>query len=190
MYIPVFQCVRQSNTRWCHIALGYADDLTLICPSLNALNQMLSIYTDFAKQYNIVFNAQRTTGIKFSAPVTQQDCIYLNDNVIQWADQVRHLGNIVHSNLSDLPDCKLKRSTFNGSVNKLFATYKCLNQDTTRQLFQSYCCSFYGSQLWDLKSAGFTNCCVQWNKTVRRLFNLYYREHTWKQGPLLEQIHI
>ena len=56
--------------------LGYADHLTLICPSLNALNHMLSICTDFGKQYNIVFNAQKTTGIKFDVPVTQQDCIY------------------------------------------------------------------------------------------------------------------
>jgi len=50
------------------------------------LNHMLSICTDFAKQYNIVFNAQKTMGIKFGAPVTQQDCINLNHNVIQWLD--------------------------------------------------------------------------------------------------------
>ena len=180
----------------CHVgtqfvgALGYADDLTLICPSLNSLNHMLSICTDFAKQYNIVFNAKKTMGIKFGAPVSQQDSVYLNDNIIQWRDQVRHLGNIVNSNLSDLPDCKVKCSTFNGSVNKLFGTYKGLKQDTMCQLFRSYCCSFYGSQLWDFKSEGFNKCCIQWNKAVRRLFNLNYRTHTWILGPLLEQPHI
>ena len=51
---------------------------------------------------------------KFGAPVTQQNCIYLN--VIEWLYQVRHLGNIMHSSLSELPDCELKQSIFNGSV--------------------------------------------------------------------------
>ena len=60
----------------CHVgtefigALGYADNLTLICPSLNDLNHMLIICTDFAKQYNIVFNAQKAMGIKYGAAVT------------------------------------------------------------------------------------------------------------------------
>ncbi len=75
-------------------------------------------------------------------------------------------------------------------MNKLFGTYKGLNQDTMCQLYQSYCCSFYGSQLWDFKSAGFKKCCVQWNKAVRRLFNLHYRTHTWLLGPLLDKPHI
>ena len=151
----------------CHVgtefigALGNGDDHTLICPSLNALSQMLCVRTDFAKQYNSVFNAQKTMEITFGAPVTQQDCIQLNNNAIQWVDQVRHLGNIVHSNLADLPDCKLKQSTFNGSVKRLFATYKGLNQDTMCQIFfGAVVALFMVQQLWDLKSSGFTQCCV------------------------------
>ena len=62
---------------------GYADDLILICPSLNALNHMLGMCTDFDKQYNIVFNAPKTIRIRFAAPITEQECIYLNDNAIQ-----------------------------------------------------------------------------------------------------------
>jgi len=93
----------------CFRALVNADDLTLICQSFNALSHMLNICIDCANQYNIVFNAQKPMRIKFSAPVTQQYCNYLNDNVTQWVNQVRHLGNIVHSNLSNLPDCKLKQ---------------------------------------------------------------------------------
>ncbi len=60
---------------------------------------MLGICTDFAKQYNIVFNANKTMCIKFGAPDTPQDSVYLDNNATQWVDQVKHLGNIVHSNL-------------------------------------------------------------------------------------------
>ena len=36
---------------------GYADDLTLLGPSLAGLKQMLNVCEDYAKEYNILFNA-------------------------------------------------------------------------------------------------------------------------------------
>ena len=39
---------------------GYADDLTLLCPSLAGLKQMLNVCEDYAKEYNILFNASDT----------------------------------------------------------------------------------------------------------------------------------
>ena len=38
---------------------GYADDLTLLCPSLAGLKQMLNVCEDYAKEYNILFNASK-----------------------------------------------------------------------------------------------------------------------------------
>lgn len=90
----------------------HADDRILIYSSLSALNY-------------IIFNAKKTMSIKFGTPITQQD-------------KVRHLGVIAHINLSDLPECKIKCSTFTGSVNKLFYTYKGLNHDTMCQLLGGY----------------------------------------------------
>ena len=37
-------------------ALGYADDLTLISPSIRGLNVMLNICQRFAQEYNVTFN--------------------------------------------------------------------------------------------------------------------------------------
>ena len=45
------------------------------------------------------------------------------------------------------------------------------------KLFMSYCCSFCGSQLWDLSSTWFDAICVAWNKAVRRIFQLPYNNH-------------
>ena len=41
----------------------------------------------------------------------------------------------------------------------------------------SYCCSFYGNQLWDLSSTWFDAICVAWNKAVRRIFQLPHNTH-------------
>ena len=39
---------------------GYADDLfTLLCPTLSGLREMLNICEDYAKDYNILFNASK-----------------------------------------------------------------------------------------------------------------------------------
>jgi len=128
--------------------------------------------------------------IKFGEKVTEYDKVFLNGTLISWSDQVKHLGNVVNNKLSDEQDCFAKRCAFNGSVNKLIGVYAGLQRDILCKLFKSYCCSFYGSELWNISSSGFKSCCVQWNKAVRKIFNLPYRTHTWLLGPLMEQDHI
>ena len=44
---------------------GYADDLTLLCPSLSGLKQMLNVCEDYAKEYNILFNASKSKLMHF-----------------------------------------------------------------------------------------------------------------------------
>ena len=68
--------------------------------------------------------------------------------------------------------------------------YGGLQTEMLIKLFNSYCCSFYGSQVWNINSPGFNRCCVQWNKAVRRILKLPYRTHTWLLGPLLNQQHV
>ena len=46
--------------------------------------------------------------IKFGSPVTGDDTVYLDGVLIKWCDKVKHLGNTVHSSLSDSEDCVLK----------------------------------------------------------------------------------
>ena len=44
---------------------GYADDLTLLCPSISGLNEMLKICEDYASDYNIIFNAKKSKLMQF-----------------------------------------------------------------------------------------------------------------------------
>ena len=49
----------------CHIgnifvgALGYADDLILLCPSVVGLNEMIKICEDYASEHDILFNGNK-----------------------------------------------------------------------------------------------------------------------------------
>ena len=44
-------------------ALGYADDVTLMSPSIRGLKQMVDICETFAEEYNTKFNEKKTVGI-------------------------------------------------------------------------------------------------------------------------------
>ena len=46
-------------------ALSYADDITLICPSICGINNMIDICCEYAKEYDITFNPTKTVCIKY-----------------------------------------------------------------------------------------------------------------------------
>ena len=78
--------------------------------------------------------------------------MYLNDKKIAWLNQIKHLGNYVDRNLNDSFGCTHKKYIFIGQVNKLCANFGCLQMSVLVRLFKTYCCTFYGSQMWQINS--------------------------------------
>ena len=160
----------------CHLGdtftgvLSNADDITLICPSLRGMNCMLKICSDFAENFSLTFNSNKSMCIKFGESVNDREKIMLNDLQIAWVNDVRHLGNYINKSLSDKLDCQQKVSTFIGSVNKLNANFRNLQHDVIARLFKSHCCSFYGSQAWRIDSPDYKRICISWNKSVRTFY--------------------
>ena len=64
---------------------SYADDITLICPSLRDMNCMLKICSDFAENFSLTFNSNKSMCIKFGESVNDREKIMLNDLQIAWA---------------------------------------------------------------------------------------------------------
>jgi hypothetical protein len=171
-------------------AIAYADDITLICPSIRGINTMLKICKNFADEFEILFNEKKTVCIKFGNNVCTNEHIVFNGVNINWQDSVKHLGNIVNISNTDNSDCEYKSSIFIGSVNKLLSNFGTVQPDILCNLFYSYCCSLYGCQLWKFNTSCFNQLGIYWNKAVRRLFNLPYRTHSWILGPLMNKLHI
>ena len=103
--------------------ISYADDITLSCPSIRDLNRMLDICNKFAAKHYLIFNSKKYHAIKYGKEVRDTEYVLLGQNRINWVDSVRHLGNYFNKQLSDSTDCMIKRSTFNGLVNKLIAKF-------------------------------------------------------------------
>ena len=56
---------------------------------------MIDICCEYAKEYDIKFNPIKTVCIKYADKVQLYEHVVMNGNTIQWADNVRHLGNFV-----------------------------------------------------------------------------------------------
>ena len=56
--------------------------------------------------------------------------------------------------------------------------FSCVNIYNKIKLLQSYCCDFYGSQLWDLSNHHIYNLCVAWRKALKRAMSVPFRTHT------------
>ena len=124
-------------------APSYADDITLICPSICGINNKIDIFCEYVKEYDITYNPTKTVDM-----VELIKYVVMNVNIIEWADNVRHIGNFVDATLSDSVDCRYKRSMFIGYVNKLISKFGHLQPNVLLNLFNTYCCSFYGSSTW------------------------------------------
>ena len=101
--------------------MSYADDITLSCPSIWGLNDILKICERFSVENSILF-----------------DKIFYN---------VVHLGNYINSACNDDVDRNIKKYFLIGYVNKLMTNYGRLQTSVLINLFKSYCCSVYGSHL-------------------------------------------
>ena len=85
---------------------------------------------------------------------------------------VRHLGNFFDSNLVNNVDSFHKCSQFIGQFINLRSKFGHLQPDIQGNFMKSHCCSLKKSFLWQYNSDGFKKICIQWNKSVRKYFEL------------------
>ncbi len=169
----------------CHIgnefvgALGYADDLTLNCPTVSGLQHMIHTCEEFGAEYSVKYNDVKTVCIKFDRfNLTVPTChITINGKQLAWKSYVIHLGNVLTSDMDDSMEMTRKKSCLMSNVNMLLSKFYMANRVTKSRLFSTFCTSMYSCQLWDIHSEAFSDYQICWNKSVRRLLGLPYQTH-------------
>ena len=126
------------------VALPYADDITLSCPSVYDWNKMMNICSDFATNNFITFNAQKTICIQFEESVKLPKHVILDGNFISWHTRVRHLGNCFNRCLDIDVDSNRKCYYYTYYCNQMMSNLGHLNPECVVTLFKFYCCSFNG----------------------------------------------
>ena len=136
-----------------HGAYGYADDVIILAPSLRSLDKLLDICSNYAIEYNVMFNSAKSKMIVYSphALETVIPDVYFMGGNIEVVPSEKHLGNYI-GNITQKDLVSRITNDFLCRVNMVKSHFKHLPVDTIYYLFKSYCMPLYGSLLWDLGS--------------------------------------
>ena len=81
----------------------YADDISLLCPTLSGIQKMLHICEEYAFNYKITFNATKSQLLYFSyLGKDHSDLLSLtmkDGNVIPYVSKCLHLGTTIYTTL-------------------------------------------------------------------------------------------
>ena len=86
--------------------LAYADDITLLRPSIKGLNPMLNTWNEFAIENKILFNCKKS--ICFEYGFKEIEIAKLGGIKIEMVKSVRHLGNYIDCTFNEQTDCKIE----------------------------------------------------------------------------------
>ncbi len=166
----------------CHIgnvfvgALGYADDIVLLVPTIAAANKMLEVVRTFSLQYNVKFNPDKSKHVFFGKNGPTRSCLVLAGADIELCKHSIHLGVPFGENIGELQMTQLI-ADFTKRVNCTIGTFGKAHSEVKYKLFKAYCMSLYGCSLWDLSSKHVDRFYVAWRKSIRRLLLLPARTH-------------
>ena len=133
---------------------GYADDLSLLCPSFSGLNEMLNTCKRYANDKKITFNSSKKYYYTLARKMTHcilRSLYYVimkHGQIIHYEEKCINLGNTLNS--SSIKHAMLDSVIIdlNVKTNNLLSEFSFSESITLSRLFKSYCMNVYGSPLW------------------------------------------
>ena len=211
LYIDKLLVSLEQSGWGCHVsnhfygATAYADDIILLSPTRQGLQQMFDICHDYFNSHDITIStnpdpAKSKTkciflpyGPKGNDPMP----IMMGNTPLPWVDTWPHLGNQLHSMDFSLPlKCSLKhdllskRGKFIGKFHDLWQEFGFADPLIVMRVINIYATSFYGSCLWDFNSPEATKLFNSWNILVRIVFNIPRNSHRYFIEELTNCKHI
>ena len=156
--------------------LSYADDLTLIAPTKKALQNMIYMCEEYARDFDVTFNGSKSVFMVFKGNACKEQSCYVTVNgiTVSKSAQTMHLGHMV-SSCDRNSMIKTAIGQFWKQFNVLISDFGHIDPFYTCKLFKQYCCSFYGAPLWSFQFQN--DICIAWRKALRKLWRLHPQTH-------------
>ena len=182
VYVDELICCLKSTGVGCYIgrsffgASGYADDLSLLCPTKTALSIMLKVAHKFSNEYDIKFNPTKCQLVVVGPNGHVNDSVSFNGIVIKSDATAAHLGSIIGY---DVCEKRVQRSINDIIVhtNSIASVFFKADIDVKYKLFKCYSMSLYGCPLWDLTHKSVLHLFTTWRKCIRKISGLPSRTH-------------
>ena len=178
----------------------YADDIVLLCPSIDGLQNMVNTCLRYAKTHNLTFSTHenptksKTKCMAFLQKNRELKNINLNGKPLPWVESVKHLGTTITTTNTGLcsldQDLVEKRACYIAKNNELRQEFHYAHPKTKVWINNIYNTSFYGAPLWDMSSRNFERLEKTWNVSIRMMLSLPRNTHRYFLEPLSETHHI
>ena len=165
----------------CHIinyfiaCLLFADDMSLIAPTREALQRLLDVCASYCLQFCLKFNIAKTKVMVFgrlSRSLSLLERISINGELIEYVEKCKYLGYYLvshdHFKISVQEDLR----GFFASVNSILTCVQKPRENVLMQLLYSNCVPklTYGAAIKDLTSSEKNQFSVAVNNAIRRIF--------------------
>ena len=93
-------------------------------------------------------------------------------------DHEKHVGTLMGAR-KDLDKIIINnaRNEMYSKFNLLLRQFRTCSPPIIYKLFNTFCMSLYGCQLWDYSKPSIEEICISWRKGVRKIYNIPYNTH-------------
>jgi hypothetical protein len=185
VFINIFIIKLKISDMGCHIGdmfygcILYADDLIILCPSVNGLQIMLDVCVETANSLALKFNESKSHCIRFGKCCCASiDPMLLGNVAIDWVQSVKYLGTCIVSGHKLSFDITGTKRSFYAAFNCIHSHAKSLDQIVQLTLHESYCLPLltYASAALTLSTKQLNELNVCWNTVYRLIFKF----HRWE----------
>ena len=175
----------------CTNLLAYADDLVLLAPSWQGLQNLLVIIEKAASDIGLSFNAKKTVCMVFN-PCDRSKLVCesfpsftVSGCDLKFVPQFKYLGHIIDRNFSDDADINREIKCLFARTNILIRRFYNCSRDVKLRLFRCYCLCFYDIALWKVFAASAVH---KFSSSYVKCMKLFFGFHKYSSvtGMLLE----
>ena len=178
--------------------LGYADDLYLLAPCIDGLQEMLKVCEKYANEHNLKFSTDpnpiksKTKCMAYLLKERELPNLRLCGNKLPWVKSGKHLGMRIDAIKDSIltKDTIEKRARYIQSNNELVQEFGYTSSDTKAAINRIYNSHAYGAVLWDLYGKEANMFFNSWSTSVRMMYRLDRKTHRYLIEPVSKMQHI
>ena len=136
------------------------------------MRDLLRVCEDAGEYLSIKFNPEKTVCMRFGPPAYRDIPFFpvtLCGTHLRFVDEVKYLGHIISSDLSDYSDMNRAKRAVYARGNSLVRKFGACSEEVKIALFRSYMTPIYGSHLW-------VNYTRRQLDSVRTAYNCIFRK--------------
>jgi hypothetical protein len=182
VYIDSLSVKLRSVSSGCYINsvsynhLIYADDTVLLAPSPKALQTLINVCINFAKDHDLVFNTKKTKFMYIKSDNLRNlfvPTFYIGETVITMVHDETYLGYILNECFTDDDHMMKEMRNLFARGNMLMRNFSHCSEDVKIALFKTFCSNIYCCALWyNFKSCSEKKIHVAGNKVFKALMKV------------------